>query len=162
MSRSGVERGPAFACRGLWFVNLVNFMDGLDWMTVAPRSCRSPVRCSHSDGSVNFPHLQLFSPPRFLGRWLDLLLSTVLSQKSFLETSAAFADRLAALAGVCLQTGLSSAIGCGGAAAAILSVGRDRDAIWQADQDANRFWAAHRSHFYQRANPKMGLPCCAW
>src|SRR6266849_3195845 len=29
-----VERGCAFF-GGLWFVNLVNFMDGIDWMTVA-------------------------------------------------------------------------------------------------------------------------------
>jgi hypothetical protein len=29
-----VERAcPLFA--GIWFVNLVNFMDGIDWMTVA-------------------------------------------------------------------------------------------------------------------------------
>ncbi len=27
--------GPAALVAGLWFVNLVNFMDGLDWMTVA-------------------------------------------------------------------------------------------------------------------------------
>src|SRR5262249_12094741 len=29
-----IERGVIFL-GGLWFVNLVNFMDGLDWMTVA-------------------------------------------------------------------------------------------------------------------------------
>src|SRR6476659_1099836 len=29
-----IERG-LFMLAGLWFVNLVNFMDGLDWMTVA-------------------------------------------------------------------------------------------------------------------------------
>ena len=60
---------------GLWFVNLVNFMDGLDWITVAemvpvtaalalfgwlgfPRSLRNPARGGAVRGALRVRHVQ--------------------------------------------------------------------------------------------------------
>ena len=62
----GIERGLLLLA-GLWFVNLVNFMDGLDLMTVAEIV---PVTAAMTcwDGSANFPLRRPSSPPHYAAR----------------------------------------------------------------------------------------------
>jgi len=62
-----IERGLLLLA-GLWFVNLVNFMDGLDWMDRLQRLCRSRPQSSYWDRLANFRCRQPSSPQRSAAR----------------------------------------------------------------------------------------------
>lgn len=133
---------------GVWFVNLVNFMDGLDWMTVAEMV---PVTTA----------LVLFS----LAGWLDPasgliaagLLGGLIGFAPFNRPVARlFLGDVGSLPiGLIVGFLLYKLSGEGGLAAAVLL-----PLYYLADATVTllrrlvrreRVWEAHRSHFYQRA-----------
>lgn len=142
-----LERGLA-TLAGLWFVNLTNFMDGLDWMTVAEIV---PISAT----------LALLG----LAGLLPLLPTLVAA--CLLGAMLGFAPFNRPVAGLFLGDVGSLAIGlvtawllwhlavAGGIAAAILL-----PLVYLADASLTliaraarkeRIWEAHRGHFYQRA-----------
>ncbi len=142
-----LERGLA-TLAGLWFVNLTNFMDGLDWMTVAEFV---PVSAA----------LALLG----LAGYLPLMPTLVAA--SLLGAMLGFAPFNRPVAGLFLGDVGSLPIGlvsawllwhlalAGGFAAAILL-----PLVYLADASLTliaraarreRIWEAHRGHFYQRA-----------
>ena len=142
-----IERGLLLLA-GLWFVNLVNFMDGLDWMTVAEVV---PVTAA----------IVLFG---LIG---DLPLSATIVAAALCGAMAGFAPfnrpvakiflgdvgslPIGLLLGWCL---LQLAYQHHFAAALLLPLYYLADAtVTLLRRVARRepFWAAHRSHFYQRA-----------
>jgi len=133
---------------GLWFVNLTNFMDGLDWMTVA-----EIVPVSAALGLLG------------LAGYLPLLPTLVAA--ALLGAMLGFAPFNRPVAGLFLGDVGSLPIGlvtawllwhlavAGGLAAAILL-----PLVYLADASLTligraarreRIWEAHRGHFYQRA-----------
>ena len=142
-----LERGVA-TLAGLWFVNLVNFMDGLDWMTVAEIV---PV-----SGALVL-----------LGLAGALPLLPTLVAAALLGAMLGFAPFNRPVAGLFLGDVGSLPLGlvtawllcqlalAGGLAAAILL-----PLVYLADASltlaaraarGERVWEAHRGHFYQRA-----------
>jgi UDP-N-acetylmuramyl pentapeptide phosphotransferase/UDP-N-acetylglucosamine-1-phosphate transferase len=133
---------------GLWFVNLVNFMDGLDWMTVAEVV---PVAgavialgwFSELPGSANIVAAALF------GAMLGFAPFNRPVAKVFLGDVGSLPIGL--LLGWCLlQLAYSHHL----VAALLLPLYYLADAsvtLLRRLLRGEKFWAAHRSHFYQRA-----------
>ena len=143
-----IERGLLLLA-GLWFVNLVNFMDGLDWMTVAevvpitgamvdPRLARriSAAGDHRRRGALRRDARAL---RRSTARW----------RRSFSATSAACRSACCSAGACCNWPIISNSpphcccrcIICSDATVTLLRRMVKREP----------FWAAHRSHFYQRA-----------
>lgn len=142
-----IERSLLFLA-GLWFVNLVNFMDGLDLMTVAEIV---PVT-----GALvvlgwlgEFPAPATIAAAALLGAMLGFAPFNRPVAKVFLGDVGSLPIGL--LAGWCL---LQLAWHQHVAAALLLPLYYLADAtVTLLRRVARRepFWAAHRSHFYQRA-----------
>jgi UDP-N-acetylmuramyl pentapeptide phosphotransferase/UDP-N-acetylglucosamine-1-phosphate transferase len=142
-----IERGLLLLA-GLWFVNLVNFMDGLDWMTVAevvPITGAMIVLGS-------FGEFQLSSTivaAALCGAMLGFAPFNRPVAKIFLGDVGSLPIGL--LLGWCLlQLGYNHHL----AAALLLPLYYLADATATLLRRMIRrepFWAAHRSHFYQRA-----------
>lgn len=142
-----IER--AFLVLGLlWFINLVNFMDGLDWMTVAEM-----IPMSVALGLIAFLGE---APPDILpialalaGALLGFAPFNRPVAKLFLGDVGSLPIGL--LTGWCL---LELASRQHVAAALLLPLYYLADAtatlLWRLVK-GERFWDAHRSHFYQRA-----------
>jgi UDP-N-acetylmuramyl pentapeptide phosphotransferase/UDP-N-acetylglucosamine-1-phosphate transferase len=142
-----IERG-LLVLAGLWFVNLVNFMDGLDWMTVAEVV---PVTAAIA----------------LLGLYGDLPLTAAIVAAALCGAMIGFAPFNRPVAAIFLGDVGSLPIGLllgwcllqlAGqhhlAAALLLPLYYLADAtVTLLRRMARRepFWAAHRSHFYQRA-----------
>jgi UDP-N-acetylmuramyl pentapeptide phosphotransferase/UDP-N-acetylglucosamine-1-phosphate transferase len=142
-----IERGLLLLA-GLWFVNLVNFMDGLDWMTVAevvpvtgamivlgslggfPASA-APVAAALCGAMVGFAPFNRPVAKVFLGDVGSLPIGLLLG---WCLLQLAYSQHLAAVLLLPLYY-LSDAT--------VTLLGR------VARREP--FWAAHRSHFYQRA-----------
>jgi UDP-N-acetylmuramyl pentapeptide phosphotransferase/UDP-N-acetylglucosamine-1-phosphate transferase len=132
----------------VWFVNLVNFMDGIDWMTVAEVV---PLTAS----IILLGHLTTISEPSMI---LDLaLLGATLGFAPFNKPVAKlFLGDVGSLPiGLLLGWLLLQLAGAGQPAAALLL-----PLYYLADASVTlvrrmvageSFWQAHRSHFYQRA-----------
>ena len=142
-----IERGLLLLA-GLWFVNLVNFMDGLDWMTVAEVV---PV----TGAMIALGSLGDFSLPATIvsaalcGAMLGFAPFNRPVAKIFLGDVGSLPIGL--LLGWCL---LQLAYGHQLAAALLLPLYYLADATVTLLRRMIRrepFWAAHRSHFYQRA-----------
>ena len=121
-----IERGLILLA-GLWFVNLVNFMDGLDWMTVAevvPITGAMIMLGSLGD----FPVPATIVAAALFGAMLGFRALQPPGGKDLSRRRRQPADRPAARL-VPVAAGLASAVRRGAAAAAILSGGRDRDAV---------------------------------
>jgi UDP-N-acetylmuramyl pentapeptide phosphotransferase/UDP-N-acetylglucosamine-1-phosphate transferase len=132
----------------LWFINLVNFMDGLDWMTVAEM----------------FPMTVALAAFALFGEAPPDILPIALALAGALIGFAPFNRPLARLflgdvgslpigllTGWCLL-GLASQQHL--AAALLLPLYYLADAtvtLFRRLLNGERFWDAHRSHFYQRA-----------
>jgi UDP-N-acetylmuramyl pentapeptide phosphotransferase/UDP-N-acetylglucosamine-1-phosphate transferase len=132
----------------LWFINLVNFMDGLDWMTVAEM----------------LPMTVTLAALAFFGEAPEDILPIMLALAGALLGFAPFNRPLARLflgdvgslpigllTGWCL---LELASRQHFAAALLLPLYYIADAtitLFRRLANGERFWDAHRSHFYQRA-----------
>ena len=142
-----IERGLLLIA-GLWFVNLVNFMDGLDWMTVAEVV---PIT-----GAMvllgwfgEFPLSATIVAAALCGAMIGFALFNRPVAKVFLGDVGSLPVGL--LLGWCL---LQLAYGGQLAAALLLPLYYLTDAtVTLLRRMAKRepFLAAHRSHFYQRA-----------
>jgi UDP-N-acetylmuramyl pentapeptide phosphotransferase/UDP-N-acetylglucosamine-1-phosphate transferase len=133
---------------GLWFVNLVNFMDGLDWMTVAeivPITGAMIVLGSLGE----FPLSSTIVAAALCGAMLGFAPFNRPVAKIFLGDVGSLPIGL--LVGWCL---LQLAYNHHLAAALLLPLYYLADATVTLLRRLARgepFWAAHRSHFYQRA-----------
>jgi UDP-N-acetylmuramyl pentapeptide phosphotransferase/UDP-N-acetylglucosamine-1-phosphate transferase len=132
----------------LWFINLVNFMDGLDWMTVAEM----------------LPMTVTLAALAFFGQAPSDILPIALALAGALLGFAPFNRPVARLflgdvgslpigllTGWCL---LELASQQHFAAALLLPLYYLADAtitLFRRLVNGERFWDAHRSHFYQRA-----------
>ena len=142
-----IERGLLLLA-GLWFVNLVNFMDGLDWMTVA--------ETVPTTGAVvllgwlgDFPAAATIVAAALCGAMLGFAPFNRPVAKVFLGDVGSLPIGL--LLGWCL---LQLAYSHEFAAALLLPLYYLADATVTLLRRLIRrepFWAAHRSHFYQRA-----------
>ena len=132
---------------GLWFVNLVNFMDGLDWMTVAEvvPVTGAIIVLSHGELAAS----ATIVAAALCGAMLGFALFNKPVAKVFLGDVGSLPIGL--LLGWCLlAAGLSQQF----VAALLLPLYYLSDAtVTLLRRIARRdpFWAAHRSHFYQRA-----------
>lgn len=143
----GVERGLILLA-GLWFVNLVNFMDGLDLMTVAEVV---PIAGSMTLlGSLNgFPALTTLIAAALCGAMAGFAFFNRPIAKVFLGDVGSLPVGL--LLGWCLlQLAWHGQL----TAALLLPLYYLADAtltLLHRIVKREPFWAAHRSHFYQRA-----------
>ena len=142
-----VERGLLLLA-GLWFVNLVNFMDGLDWMTVAevvPITGAMVVLGSFGE----FPASATIVAAALCGAMVGFAPFNRPVAKVFLGDVGSLPIGL--LLGWCLlQLAWHQQI----VAALLLPLYYLSDATVTLLRRLVRgepFWAAHRSHFYQRA-----------
>jgi UDP-N-acetylmuramyl pentapeptide phosphotransferase/UDP-N-acetylglucosamine-1-phosphate transferase len=142
-----IERGLLLLA-GLWLVNLVNFMDGLDWMTVAeivPITGAMVVLGSLGE----FPLSASLVAAALCGAMLGFAPFNRPVAKIFLGDVGSLPIGL--LLGWCL---LQLAYHQQFAAALLLPMYYLLDAtttLLRRLVNREPFWAAHRSHFYQRA-----------
>jgi UDP-N-acetylmuramyl pentapeptide phosphotransferase/UDP-N-acetylglucosamine-1-phosphate transferase len=142
-----IERGLILLA-GLWFVNLVNFMDGVDWMTVAevvPVTAAMVVLGSLSEFSLS----PAIIAAALCGAMIGFAPFNRPVAKIFLGDVGSLPIGL--LLGWCL---LQLASQQHVAAALLLPLYYLADASVTLLRRVVRrepFWAAHRSHFYQRA-----------
>jgi UDP-N-acetylmuramyl pentapeptide phosphotransferase/UDP-N-acetylglucosamine-1-phosphate transferase len=142
-----IERG-LLVLAGLWFVNLVNFMDGLDLMTVAEIV---PVTGAIVllGGLAELPAPATIAAAALLGAMLGFAPFNRPVAKIFLGDVGSLPIGL--LAGWCLlQLAWHQQI----AAALLLPLYYLADAtvtLFRRMARREPFWAAHRTHFYQRA-----------
>jgi UDP-N-acetylmuramyl pentapeptide phosphotransferase/UDP-N-acetylglucosamine-1-phosphate transferase len=142
-----IERGLLLLA-GLWFVNLVNFMDGLDWMTVAeivPITAAMVVLGLMGE----FPLPATLVAAALCGAMLGFAPFNRPVATIFLGDVGSLPIGL--LLGWCL---LQLAYHQQFAAALLLPMYYLLDAtttLFRRLINREPFWAAHRSHFYQRA-----------
>ena len=142
-----IERGLLLLA-GLWFVNLVNFMDGLDWMTVAevvPITAAMVVLGSLGE----FPAPATIVAAALCGAMMGFAPFNRPVAKVFLGDVGSLPIGL--LLGWCL---LELAFRQHVVAALLLPLYYLADATVTLLRRMIRrepFWTAHRSHFYQRA-----------
>jgi UDP-N-acetylmuramyl pentapeptide phosphotransferase/UDP-N-acetylglucosamine-1-phosphate transferase len=142
-----IERGLLLLA-GLWFVNLVNFMDGLDWMTVA--EVLPVTGAMFALGWLGeFPASATILAAALFGAMVGFAPFNRPVAKIFLGDVGSLPIGL--LLGWCL---LQLAYHQQLAAAVLLPLYYLSDATVTLFRRLIRrepFWAAHRSHFYQRA-----------
>ena len=143
----GAER-VALAIGGLWFVNLVNFMDGLDWMTAAETV---PIAAA-------LAVIGLFGPLPPLAIIVSLALCGAMIGFGYFNRPVAklFLGDVGSLpVGLLLGWLLILLAGSGGRAAAILLplyyLADSTITLLRRARNGETIWRAHRSHFYQRA-----------
>ena len=144
----------ALVVGGLWFVNLVNFMDGLDWMTVA-----EVVPITAALAAIG---LLGMLPPQAIA--LSLALCGAMIGFAFFNRPVAklFLGDVGSLPiGLVLGWLLVLLAGNGGRAAAILLplyyLADSTITLIRRALGGERIWQAHRTHFYQRATDR-GFP----
>jgi UDP-N-acetylmuramyl pentapeptide phosphotransferase/UDP-N-acetylglucosamine-1-phosphate transferase len=142
-----IERG-LLVLAGLWLVNLVNFMDGLDWMTVAevvPITAAMMLLGLYGE----FPPTAAIVAAALCGAMIGFAPFNRPVAKIFLGDVGSLPIGL--LLGWCL---LQLALHHHTAAALLLPLYYLADATVTLLRRVMRrepFWIAHRSHFYQRA-----------
>ena len=136
---------------GAWFVNLTNFMDGMDWLTVADAV---PATAALS----LFWFFGFLSPPAGLA--MLALLGGLLGFAPFNRPVARlFLGDVGSLSiGLLLAYGLFDLAAHGGLAAAVLLVlypiaDSGITLMWRLRR-GDRVWEAHRQHFYQVATAR--------
>jgi UDP-N-acetylmuramyl pentapeptide phosphotransferase/UDP-N-acetylglucosamine-1-phosphate transferase len=142
-----IERAGVFVA-GIWFVNLVNFMDGIDWMTVAEVVPMTTAILVLGLGGVIAP-LPTVTAAALLGAVLGFAPFNRPVAKVFLGDVGSLPIGLL-LGWILLQLAGSGHL----AAALILPLYYSADAtITLVGRFARRepVWQAHRTHFYQRA-----------
>ena len=133
---------------GLWFVNLVNFMDGLDWMTVA-----EVVPVSAAVAAIG---LQDMLPPWAIVVSLALCGAMIGFALFNRPVARLFLGDVGSLPiGLMLGWLLVLVAGNGAPAAAILLplyyLADATITLLRRVFNGEKVWQAHRSHFYQRA-----------
>ena len=133
---------------GLWFVNLVNFMDGLDWMTVA-----EVVPVSAAVAAIG---LQDMLPPWAIVVSLALCGAMIGFALFNRPVARLFLGDVGSLPiGLMLGWLLVLVAGNGAPAAAILLplyyLADATITLLRRVLNGEKVWQAHRSHFYQRA-----------
>jgi UDP-N-acetylmuramyl pentapeptide phosphotransferase/UDP-N-acetylglucosamine-1-phosphate transferase len=145
-----IERLALFV-GGLWFVNLVNFMDGIDWMTVAEVV---PVTAA-------LAAIGLFGqlPPQVVA--VSLALCGAMIGFAYFNRPVAklFLGDVGSLPiGLLLGWLLIALAGSGGRVAAILLplyyLADSTITLFRRLLNGEKVWQAHRSHFYQRATDR--------
>ncbi len=136
---------------GLWFVNLVNFMDGLDWMTVA-----EVVPVSAAVAAIG---LQDMLPPWAIVVSLALCGATIGFAFFNRPMARLFLGDVGSLPiGLLLAWLLVLVAGNGAPVAAILLplyyVADTTITLLRRIVRGEKIWQAHRSHFYQRATDR--------
>ena len=136
---------------GLWFVNLVNFMDGLDWMTVAEVV---PVTAALAIfGALGFlPATEAIISLALCGAMIGFAYFNRPVAKLFLGDVGSLPI------GLLLGWLLVELAGCGALAAAILLplyyLADATITLMRRLINGEKVWQAHRSHFYQRATDR--------
>lgn len=133
---------------GLWFVNLVNFMDGLDWMTVAEMVPLSAAVTGLSLIGALTPQATIVAVA-VLGALFGFAPFNRPVARVFLGDVGSLP--LGLLTGWCL---IDLAANDGVAAALLLPLYYIADAtltLLRRLRGGEKIWVAHRSHFYQRA-----------
>jgi len=148
-----IERG-LLVLAGLWFVNLVNFMDGLDWMTVAEVV---PITAALTllGLSGEFPLSATVVAAALCGAMIGFAPFNRPVASIFLGDVGSLPIGL--LLGWCL---LQLALRQHAVAALLLPLYYLADAtvtLLRRMMRREPFWVAHRSHFYQRATDN-GFP----
>jgi UDP-N-acetylmuramyl pentapeptide phosphotransferase/UDP-N-acetylglucosamine-1-phosphate transferase len=135
----------------LWFVNLVNFMDGLDWMTVA-----EVVPITAALAAIGL--FGILPPPAIV---VSMALCGAMIGFAYFNRPVAklFLGDVGSLPiGLVLGWLLILLAGNGGRAAAILLplyyVADSTITLIRRALNRERIWQAHRSHFYQRATDR--------
>jgi len=142
-----LERG-LLVIAGLWFVNLVNFMDGLDLMTAA-EAVPITVAVALLGGSGHVPAAPALVAAALCGALLGFAPFNRPVARIFLGDVGSLPIGL--LLGWCL---LELALHQQFAAALLLPLYYLADAtvtLFRRIARREPFWAAHRTHFYQRA-----------
>jgi UDP-N-acetylmuramyl pentapeptide phosphotransferase/UDP-N-acetylglucosamine-1-phosphate transferase len=142
-----IERGLVLLA-GLWFVNLVNFMDGIDWMTIA-EVVPITVAMTVLGLSGELPPSATLVAAALCGAMIGFAPFNRPVASIFLGDVGSLPIGL--LLGWCL---LQLALGHHLAAALLLPLYYLADTTLTLLRRMARgepFWAAHRSHFYQRA-----------
>jgi len=133
---------------GLWFVNLVNFMDGLDWMTVA-----EVVPISGALAVIGMlgvlPAQEVLVALSLCGAMIGFAFFNRPVAKLFLGDVGSLPI------GLVLGFLLLLAAGSGGRAAAILLplyyLADSTITLVRRAKNGEQIWQAHRTHYYQRA-----------
>jgi UDP-N-acetylmuramyl pentapeptide phosphotransferase/UDP-N-acetylglucosamine-1-phosphate transferase len=142
-----IERACLFFA-GVWFVNLVNFMDGIDWMTVAEVVPATAAIVLLGVTGAMAPLPSIFAAA-LLGAILGFAPSNRPVARLFLGDVGSLPIGLL-LGWLLLQLAGTRHL----AAALILPLYYLLDAtitLLRRIARRERFWEAHRSHFYQRA-----------
>jgi UDP-N-acetylmuramyl pentapeptide phosphotransferase/UDP-N-acetylglucosamine-1-phosphate transferase len=152
-----LERAGLFV-GGVWFVNLVNFMDGIDWMTVAEAvPVTGAIVLLGLAGSVG--PLPAVVAAALMGAVLGFAPYNKPSAKLFLGDVGSLPIGLL-LGWLLLQLASHAPAGHETTSFAHLAAALILPLYYLADATATlarrlarreRFWLAHRSHFYQRA-----------
>ena len=136
---------------GLWFVNLVNFMDGIDWMTVAEVI---PI-------TATLTVLGIAGALPFYGTLLALALGGAMIGFAYFNrpTAKVFLGDVGSLPIGLILGWLLLLVAGGGhlVAAVVMTLYYLADATITLFRRLIRrepFWEAHRTHFYQRATDK--------
>ncbi len=136
---------------GLWFVNLVNFMDGLDWMTVAEVV---PITAALAViGLLGLlPQAAIVVSLALCGAMIGFAYFNRPVAKLFLGDVGSLP------VGLILAWLLILLAGNGGRAAAILLplyyLADSTITLVRRARNGEKIWRAHRSHFYQRATDR--------
>ncbi|WP_342109606.1 glycosyl transferase [Methylobacterium sp. SI9] len=147
----GLERGLALVA-GLWFVNLTNFMDGLDWMIVAEIVPVSGALLLFGLAGL-LPPLPTLVAACLLGAVLGFAPFNRPVARLFLGDVGALPIGLVT-AWLLWHLALANSSAGGLAAALLLPLTYLADASLTLAARARRrerIWEAHRGHFYQRA-----------
>jgi UDP-N-acetylmuramyl pentapeptide phosphotransferase/UDP-N-acetylglucosamine-1-phosphate transferase len=141
----------ALVIGGLWFVNLVNFMDGLDWMTAAETV---PIAAA-------LTVIGLLGPLPPVAIIVSLALCGAMIGFGYFNRPVAtlFLGDVGSLpVGLLLGWLLVLLAGNGGRAAAILLplyyLADSTITLVRRARNGEKIWQAHRSHFYQRATDR--------
>jgi len=146
----GIERAGLFLV-GVWFVNLVNFMDGIDWMTVAEAAPVTGAILVLGLAGVVAP-LPALLAAALLGAIIGFAPFNKPVARIFLGDVGSLPVGLL-LGWLLLQLAAAGHL----AAALLLSLYYLADAtitLVQRIARAETIWQAHRTHFYQRATDR--------
>ncbi|MBL8589882.1 MAG: glycosyl transferase [Methylobacteriaceae bacterium] len=145
---SPLAQGALLLVAGVWFVNLVNFMDGMDWMTVVEMAPLAVVIAGAAALGAVQPHVGLLALA-LLGGVIGFAPFNAPAARLFLGDVGSLSIGLIAGYGLaCLA--LSGHLGAALIAPAYYLMDSGYTLAARAAR-GEKVWIAHRTHFYQRA-----------